>query len=34
MFAVALNYLLSLLLVLVVFALAWGASRLATDEGA
>jgi hypothetical protein len=28
MFAVALNYLLSLLLVLVVFALAWGAARL------
>lgn len=29
MFAVALNYLLSLVLVLVVFALAWGASRVA-----
>ena len=29
MFAVALNYLLSLVLVLVVFALAWGVSRLA-----
>ena len=32
MFAVAVNYLLSLLLVLVVFALAWGASRLATAK--
>jgi len=28
MFAVALNYLLSLVLVLVVFGLAWGAARL------
>ena len=34
MFAVALNYLLALGLVLVVFALAWGASRLsASREG-
>ena len=33
MFAVALNYLLSLVLVLVVFGLAWGAARLSTSKG-
>ena len=32
MFAVALNYLLSLALVLVVFALAWGAARLGPSK--